>query len=267
MKSGNNGVIWLLAAGVSAAALISACGGDSKSRMAIRRDTAPAEASSAQQGPAKKIDSKTAGTISGSVKWTGPKPPVEKIDVSGSPQCLLVSKETIYKEQLVVNPNDTVRDCIVSIDMADVYEPPKEPFTVDQIGCRYVPHVFVVMAGQKLNIKSSDQTQHNVHYLAMNDGSIEDNFAMSVPSTKSRTFTAADMIKFKCEMHPWMSAWGAVKTHPFFAVTGEDGTFTIANVPAGTYKLTMHHEKLGDQETQITVEANRTATYDFTLKQ
>jgi hypothetical protein len=83
---------------------------------------------------------------------------------------------------------------------------------------------------------------------------------------RERTFESNDWIKFKCDMHPWMNAWCAVRTHPFFAVTGTDGTFTINNVPAGTHKLVMKHETLGEQSVSVTVEAGKATTQEFTLK-
>ena len=84
---------------------------------------------------------------------------------------------------------------------------------------------------------------------------------------KNRKFNYPDRVRFKCDVHPWMGAWCIVKSHPFFAVSGEDGSYVIKNAPAGTYKLVLHHEKLGEQTVSVTVEAGKTTTQDFTLKQ
>ncbi len=72
------------------------------------------------------------------------------------------------------------------------------------------------------------------------------------------------MVKFKCDVHPWMNAYAGVLTHPFYAVTGDDGSFKIANLPAGEYVIEAWHEKYGTQTAKVTV-ADAAATADFTF--
>ncbi|MBM4015325.1 MAG: hypothetical protein FJ293_10235 [Planctomycetes bacterium] len=265
---------WLsiVTAATCVAALVVACGGgDSRSRKSIR-GRAPEAASTGSQGGGaqasgvKTIDPANSGTITGVVRWAGAAIKPIALDLSGNPDCARVAKETVYDETLVVNADDTVCNALVSIDTADVYAPPAEPAIVDQVGCKYVPHVFALMAGQSLKIKSSDATLHNVHYIPLGDVNQEDNFAMPAPGVRERVFESNDWIKFKCDVHPWMVAWCAVRTHPFFAVTGTDGKFTLNNVPAGTHKLVLKHESLGEQSVSITVEVGKVATQEFTLK-
>jgi len=250
---------------VALAALTAACdGGESYSRREIRGPDTGGGAAGPASG-AKQVDPATAGTIRGTVRWEGPKPTMERIDVSGNPDCAKVVKETIYYETIVVNANDTVRNCFVSIDTADAYSPPAEPVLIDQVACRYVPHVIGVQVGQKLRIQSSDPTLHNVHMIPTGDVNEEKNMSFLTPGVKSETFVAADWIKFKCEVHPWMAAWCAVRSHPFFAVTGDDGAYAIQNVPPGAHRLVLKHERLGEQAVTVTVETGKTATQDFKL--
>jgi uncharacterized protein (DUF2141 family) len=68
------------------------------------------------------------------------------------------------------------------------------------------------------------------------------------------------MFVIKCDVHPWMQSYMGVFSHPFFAVTGADGKFTIANLPAGTYEVEAWHEKLGTQKSTVTVGASDTKT-------
>jgi hypothetical protein len=270
MTSMKERILWTVAASIAAAAAIAACsGGEARGRRDIRGPATPNAGGGAQAGggAAKKIDPASSGTITGTIKWEGAKPNRERLDVSGSPDCLKTSKETIYEEKIVVNDNNTVCFAYVAIDTADTYETPAEAGLVDQIGCHYVPHVFGVMAGQTLKIKSSDPTSHNAHYIPTNFPENEENIAMVGIGTKERKFPGPDRVKFKCDVHPWMNAWLHVSTHPFFAVTGADGTYTIKNVPAGTHKLVVKQEKLGDQTATITVEAGKTTNQDFTYKQ
>jgi plastocyanin len=250
--------------GVAAGALLAAgCGGDSRNAVAIRGGGGGAGGGAVAE---KTIDPANSGTISGTVRWSGDKPKPSAIDVSGNPDCVKISKETIYDESIVVNDDDTVRNCFISIDSDDAYPPPAEAVEVDQASCHYIPHVFALMVGQTLKIKSSDPTSHNVHYIPMSVDNDEDNFAMPKPGSKDRRFGAPDKIRFKCDIHPWMGAWCHVKSHPFFSVTGDGGTYTIKNVPAGTHKLVLTHEKLGSQTVEVTVPAKGFVTQDFTLQ-
>ncbi len=273
MSNLNSSWFSILAGAVGITAVVVACGGgDSRSRRAIRGVAKEVEKSGDEGGAAaaadeKSIDPAKSGTITGFVRWGGGAVLPVKIDFSGTADCARASKETVFEEFVVVNPDNTVCNALVSIDTADVYAPPAEPAVVDQIGCKYVPHVFAVMAGQKVKIKNSDATMHNVHYIPLGDINTEDNFGMTGVGVRERTFESNDWIKFKCDVHPWMNAWCAVRTHPFFAVTGSDGKFTINNVPAGTHKLVLKHEKLGEQSVSITVEVGKVATHEFTLKQ
>ncbi len=267
MTSRNDRAFWAAAAAIGLAAAIAACsGGESKSRREIRGPAAAlGNVGGGQATALKRVDPTTGGTISGTIKWQGGKPAPERIDVSGNPECVKVLKEAIYDESLVVNDNETLRFTYVSIDTNDAYEPPADAALVDQVACRYTPHVFAVMSGQKLKIKSSDQFLHNAHYIPASEANPEKNLAMPAPMTIEKSFVGPDKVKFKCEVHPWMGAWCFVPTHPFFAVSGADGSFTITNVPPGTHKLVARHEKLGEQTATVTVETGKTTTQDFTF--
>jgi len=270
---------WMAATGALALVLpllIAACGGgESRNRSAVRgggEDGAKSGGSGGGGGAAtaglKKIDPANSGTISGVVKFDGTPPPPQKIDMSGNPECMAVVKEEAHKEDVVVH-DGKVEFAFLCLDVKDEYELPAEKAELDQEGCRYTPHVIGIQAKQTLIIKSSDNFAHNVHYLGKErDGSVvEDNFGMNKPSSRERTFAAEDgMLKVFCNIHPWMGAWVGIKTHPFFAVSGVDGGYTIKNVPPGEYDLMLHHEKLGDQKVHVKVETGKTTTQDFTLK-
>jgi hypothetical protein len=83
----------------------------------------------------------------------------------------------------------------------------------------------------------------------------------------AKTFKDAtgEILKFKCDVHPWMTGYVGVSAHPFFAVTGEDGKFEIPKVPAGKYTLEAWHERFGTTSQDITVEANKPTTTTFTF--
>lgn len=265
--------MWAMSAGITALAIVAACGEDeSRNRHAMR--TGGEKGASKSAGAAvtlKKVDPATAGTISGVVKFEGTPPPREPIDMSANVDCMkMAAGEQSYKEDLVVN-DGKVEYAFLFLDVKDSYEVPAESALIDQRGCRYHPHVMGIQAGQSFDIKSSDPTSHNVHYIGKPDANDEQNFAMTKPMTKTVKFVAEEgMLKFKCDVHPWMGAWVGIKTHPFFATSAADGTYTIKNVPPGEYELKLHHENLklagADQTVHVKVETGKATTADFTLK-
>jgi plastocyanin len=264
---------WMLAAGVTALAIVTACGSDESPSGKRIRDAAKGGGAAKSNAAVtlKKVDPATAGTISGVVKFEGTAPPREPIDMSANPDCMkMAGGEQNYKEDLVVN-DGKVEYAFLCLDVKDSYEVPAESAVIDQKGCRYHPHVMGIQAGQKFNIKSSDPTSHNVHWIGKSDANDEFNFAMVKPSVVEKVFVPEEgMLKFKCDVHPWMGAWVGVKTHPFFATSAADGTYTIKNVPPGEYDLKLHHESMklagADQTVHVKVETGKTATADFTLK-
>ena len=143
---------------------------------------------------------------------------------------------------------------------------PKTPVVLDQEGCRYMPHVFGVQVGQPLEIRNSDPTLHNVH--AVPKINEEFNFGQPIKGMKSTgAFDKPEvMVSFRCDVHGWMNAYASVVTHPFFAVSKNDGTFEIKGLPAGTYTIEAWHERLGTQTQKVTVSAKAGATANFALK-
>jgi len=143
------------------------------------------------------------------------------------------------------------------------WPPPQGPIDLDQKGCMYQPHVIGVMTNQDIKIVNSDPTNHNIHPLPK----VNQEWNESQPpkgDSKLKHFTREEvMIPVKCNVHPWMRAYIGVVGHPFFAVTGNDGTFKIQGLPPGTYTLQAWHEKYGVQDVPVTVAAKESKTVDF----
>ena len=136
------------------------------------------------------------------------------------------------------------------------------PALLDQVNCRYVPHVLGVMVGQTLRIRSSDPTMHNVHFTPLRNEAR--NFGMTrAGDEKTVTFTSPEFIRFKCDVHPWMTAYVGVFDGPFFAATADDGKFEIKGLPPGKYTLIAWHELLGERKTTITVENEQSLSVEF----
>ena len=109
---------------------------------------------------------------------------------------------------------------------------PAQPVLLDQKGCFYHPRVVGARVGQVLRIKNDDNLLHNVHSSSSHRNSF--NFGQPVAGISADfKLTDEEMLKVGCDVHRWMTAWIGVVDHPYFAVSGADGSFVISNVPAG----------------------------------
>ena len=140
------------------------------------------------------------------------------------------------------------------------------PVRIDQHGCRFVPHVAAVQQGGQVEFTNSDPTMHNVHTVTVEGNeSIDVSQGPGAPPQR-RQFTAPQvMLRIGCNNHPWMNGFLNIAPNPFFAVTTPDGTFSLPGLPPGTYTLAAVHEKLGEQDVQVTVPARGTADQSFTF--
>ncbi len=206
------------------------------------------------------------GTIVGKVVFTGKAPRNKLIRMGADPKCLELNRgKKVYQEVVVVNDNGTLKNVFVHIKegLKGKFSPPKEPALIDQKGCIYHPRVTGVMIGQKLKVRNSDPTLHNVH--AWSKAGNDFNVAQPVQGMENEFNLKAPevMLQIKCDVHPWMIGYVGVLPHPFFAVTGDDGTFEIKNVPAGKYVLQAWHEKFGAKTVTVEVQPGKTVTVEF----
>lgn len=208
------------------------------------------------------------GSVTGSTAFTGTAPAKSEINMSADPTCAAAHTEPTFTEEAVVNSNNTLKNVFVYVKTGlegQTFPVPTTPATLDQSGCHYTPHVTGVMVGQPLEIINSDSTLHNVHSMAKE--SKEFNLGMPIKGMKiKKTFEKPEiMVKMKCDVHPWMSAYIGVLSNPFFAVTGEEGSFEIKDLPAGTYTLEAWHETFGTQTAEITVAEGQSTTANFSF--
>ena len=223
------------------------------------------------QGPppgAQRVDATTAGHVTGRIVFEGTPPENPPVKVSGDPACMRANPDGLRFENFVVNGGGLDNVFVYVKDGLGNYyfEVPTEAVKLDQLGCRYVPHVFGARVGQPIEIANSDDTMHNVH--AMPDVNREFNFGQPLKGLKNtEVFTAREvMVPFTCNVHPWMKAYGGILDHPYFAVTSGGGKFELKNLPAGTYTVEAWHEKLPAQTQTVTIAEKETKQISFTFK-
>lgn len=236
--------------------------------MACHEDDRAAASKVASQPPPALPGPMGSATISGSVRFIGTAPANPTIDMRREPLCRNVYHSPPHQLTVVLNRNGTLANVFVylkrGLPAGAVYPQPAEPVTLDQRGCQYQPRVFGIMVGQPLEVRNIDPLVHNISAARKANRPR----AIDQPAagfTADHTFRAAQvMVPLTCTVHAWMRAYAGVLPHPFFAVTGRDGRFTIDRVPRGTYTIEAWHEKYGRRTATVTVADSAIKELSFT---
>lgn len=221
---------------------------------------APAAAAPAAVDP-------NAATVAGLVKFEGAAPKMGALQMSADSFCASQHQTPVNDEDVVVGAGGELANVLVYVkNITGNYPPPATAAVVDQRGCQYHPHVNAVQVGQKVDIKNSDQTLHNVHAMPTVNSAFNEGQPIPMVSTKKFDKVEMQPFKIKCDVHGWMKSYMAVLPHPFWGVSQMNGQFNIANLPPGNYTLVAWHEKYGAQEQAITVGAKEQKQVTFTFK-
>ena len=206
------------------------------------------------------------GSIVGRVRFEGVAPKSERRGPSTDPAC--PKSAPGINEEFMTGGNGGLRNAVVYISGGlnnENFDVPAEAVVMKQKGCQYEPHVLALRANQTLKIMNSDNTMHNIHPMPANNR--EWNKAQPAGSIVEEKFAREEVgIPVKCNVHPWMRAYLAVFKHPYFTVTGSDGTFDLGNLPPGEYTLQAWHEKLGTVTQKIKVVAGQSRTVEFNFR-
>ena len=239
------------------------CGGGDKA----------AEAPPADEPGEKKVegvapDLSQAGSIAGKVSFEGTAPKGKRIRMDADPVCTKQHSDRVYFQDVIVNENGTLSNVFVWIKEGleeYTFPVPSEQATLDQKSCLYSPHIIGVQVKQEIKILNSDPTTHNIHPLPKSNREWnQSQRAQGNPLIKS--FPRAEvMIPVKCNVHPWMKSYVGVVPHPYFIVTGAEGTFELKDVPPGDYVIQAWHERYGATEQKVTVGASESKEVSFSI--
>lgn len=253
-----------LAVGILSLVLL--IGGCSKSEenTTIEESSAPKQ-EKISQSTSKYDASQATATVYGKIIFEGTKPELQELKVTKE-ECKQF--KPIYSEEVVVNNNGTLKNVVVYVKEGAEsleFETPTKAKTLGQKGCKYIPHVDTIQVGQPLDITNDDNLAHNVHAM----GSINPELNLGQPYHGMKSTEKFDHeeigVPFKCDVHPWMSAYISVFRHPFHTVTKDEGTFEL-KLPPGEYTIETWHEKFGTKSEKIKVEANERKELNFTYK-
>jgi len=204
------------------------------------------------------------GSVSGKLIFKGKAPKVEKFKVTKNHE---VCGQYKNSEELIVAADGAIKNGIVYIKKIKKGKPlKKSTIHINQEKCVYAPHVQAGVKGGKIELINSDSILHNIH--AVLKKAIVFNIAMPMKGQKiKQKLRQSGLITITCDAgHTWMKSYVRVFTHPYYAVTGSDGSFVIDDIPPGSYKLVAWHEKLGKKTAELTVTAKGKATVDFTFQ-
>ena len=206
--------------------------------------------------------------LKGTVKFVGKVPPAKPISMAADPSCAKQHSSPVLAQPVVTDSKGDLQNVVVFVaeGLGDrAFDVPTQPAVVEQKGCMYLPHVLAMRANQPLHLVNDDPTSHNIHPTPANNR--EWNKAEPPGTSVDETFAREEIaIPVRCNVHPWMHGYIAVFKHPFFAVTGKDGSFDLSGLPPGTYAIKAWHETLGTSTQTIAIGANETKEISFVFK-
>ena len=221
----------------------------------------------AQDAPEKPLYQPTGSeaTLTGTINVTGTVPRPRKIDTAADPVCSERIRQ-LYTDDLIVHENN-LQNAFVYVKSESLanyrFAMPESDAVLVQRDCQFAPHVLGMRTGQRLQVINADQTHHNVHPVPKANREWNQTHPPNAPPITKSFEHAEVLIPFKDNQHPWERAYVAVMDHPFFAVSDEFGKFEIRGLPAGTYTLVVWHQRLGEQQVEITVAPGESRNADF----
>ena len=205
------------------------------------------------------------GSITGKITLAGAVPAREALNITKDKEVCAATEH--LSDLLIVSGDNAIKNVIVSIvdiEKGKKAEIPATNPTLDQNGCVFVPHVICVTAGTTIDILNSDAVTHNVHTYPEENTAVNKAQPPSLKVISLETeFGEEDPMKVACDYHGWMSSWVGIFEHPYYALTGDDGTFEISGIPAGAYELKAWQEELGELVKTVKIKEGESISVNF----
>ena len=206
------------------------------------------------------------GTISGKVTYEGTPAKMKPIDMSKEPSCAKMYTTPPFAETVVTGAGNSLENVVVYVSAgAPDDAAPSTAAVFTQKGCRYIPHVLAFQVNQEIKITNEDQTSHNIHTLPKLNREWNKSQPPGAPPITEK-YDKNEIFPVKCNVHPWMHGNFAVLKNSHFAVTGDGGAFSLANLPPGKYTITAWHESYGEQTQDVTISGSETKTISFVFR-
>jgi len=203
------------------------------------------------------------GTITGVVTFKGTPPAPQPIKVNKDKK--VCGKTKLFSNAVLVNKNKGLQNAVVRLtDITKGKTRKIETITLDQKGCRFHPHVLIVPTGGMVSVVNDDPLTHNIHTFSFENPQLNQAQPKGSPALTIKT-TASETMKVQCDIHKWMGGWVVIAEHPYYALTGTNGKFTLSNVPPGTYTLEVWHESLGIATRSVTVKGKKSVKMSVAL--
>ena len=206
-----------------------------------------------------------AGTVEGVVTYTGTPPKMRPIDMAKEPSCAKQHATPVMTESVDVGPGNTLEDVVIYVSAGDQGPAATQAVSYEQRGCQYIPHVAAMQVNQPMQIYNHDQTSHNIHPMSKVNPEWNKSQPPGSPPIRA-TYTKAEFIPVKCNVHPWMHGYFAVLNTSHSAVSDANGKFTLSGLAPGKYTLTAWQERFGTQTQDVTVGSGGTAKVTFSFK-
>ena len=215
-------------------------------------------------------DRATVGVISGKVALRGRAPAREPIRIDEDLACVQLNPQGMRTETVLAGADGAVANVFVYVKSGlegktFAPPPPTATVTIDQRNCRFAPRMIGIRTGQTLRVTNSDPVTHNIHPQPKQNRDWNQSQAEGAPALERRFVRPEMMVRVKCNVHSWMRAYINVMEHPYFAVTGPDGSFEIKDLPPGDYTLETLQEKLPPQEIKVHLDPAGHQSISFTL--
>ena len=210
------------------------------------------------------ITVKDGATIRGTVKVEGKLPKLPPLQITKYKE---VCKD-VPNESLIVGPGQGVRYAVVTLEGVTKGKAVEKETAheLDNVKCRFLPHVQAASIGQFIVFKNSDPILHTAHAFFTNEQQPQFNVGLFPGRVSRKPLITTGVAKIQCEVHPWMTAYIVVTDHPYHAVTDSYGEYLINDIPAGNYRLKVWHESLATEEKPVEAKAGATIKMYFVLR-